>query len=51
MAAILDLITRSGSSNIKLFVIEFVVIDLGEKVYYVEDGNFISRLRTTCHRS
>ena len=51
MAAILDLITRSGSSNIKPFVIEFVVIDLVEKVYYMKDGNFISRLRTTCHRS
>ena len=31
MAALLDLITCSGSSNIKPFVIEFVFIDLVEK--------------------
>ena len=35
MAAILDLITRSGSLKIKPIVIEFVVIDLVEKVYQV----------------
>ena len=51
MAALLDLITRSGSSNTKPFVIEFVFIDLVEKVCYMGDGVFISRLRTTCHRS
>ena len=47
MAAILDLIIRRGSWNIKHIVIEFVLIDFVEQVCYMEDGSFISMLRTT----
>ena len=40
MAAILDLIIRRGSWNIKHIVIEFALIDFVEKVCYMEDGSF-----------
>ena len=36
MAANLDLITHEVSWNIKHIVIEFAIIDLGEKVCYME---------------
>ena len=47
MAAILDLIIRRGSWNIKYIVIEFVLIDFVEKMCYMEDGSFFLMLRTT----
>ena len=47
MAAILDLIIRRGSWNIKHIVIEFVLIDFVEKVCYMGDGSFFLMLRTT----
>ena len=47
MAAILYLIIRRGSWNIKHIVIEFVLIVFFENVLQMEDGSFISMLRIT----